>query len=77
MTDDTTTTDASTDLVPPREAAAALAVSPDTLKSARLRRLAPDHPLHQLPYVRIGRCVRYRRADLDHFIAANLIRGAA
>lgn len=72
-------TDIAADLVRPAEAAKALCVSPETLKSARLRRLAPNHPLYDLPFVRVGGPrgrVCYRRADIDRFIQHNLV-GAA
>lgn len=52
------------------EAAIALGVSPGTLKAARLHRLQTN-PLRDLPHVRIGRSVRYRRADIEAWIDAH------
>ena len=65
-------------LVKPREAAQALAVSEETLKKARIHR-QQSNPLRDLPFVRIGRSIRYRKADIDAFIAGHVIdpRGAA
>lgn len=63
-------------LVSEAEAARALGVSPGTLKAARLHRLE-SNPLRDLPHVRIGRSVRYRRADVIAWIEANTVRGAA
>jgi hypothetical protein len=64
------------DLLTEKEAARALGVSPHTLKAARLHRLA-SNPLRDLPHVRIGRCVRYRREDVSTFIEQNTVRGVA
>ena len=61
------------DLVPEKEAARALGVSPATLKAARLHRLG-SNPLRDLPHVKIGRSVRYRRADIEAWIEANTVR---
>lgn len=61
------------ELVTEPEAARALGVSPGTLKSARLHRL-PQNPLRDLPHVRIGRSVRYRRADIAEWIESNTVR---
>ena len=69
-------TDANTTLITEHEAAKALAVSLGTLKAARLHRL-PSNPLRNLPHVRIGRSVRYRREDIERWIEANTVRGAA
>ena len=68
MTDHTT-------LINEHEAAKALGVSPATLKAARLHRLS-SNPLRNLPYVRMGRSVRYRRGDIEQLIADNTIPGA-
>lgn len=65
--------DNSLDLVTEPEAARALGVSPGTLKAARLHRLR-SNPLRDLPHVRIGRAVRYRRSDIHAWIEANLVR---
>lgn len=50
------------------EAAALLKVQPATLAAWRLR----GHP--RLPFVRVGRCVRYRAQDLAAFIEGHLRR---
>ena len=71
MTEETTPT-----LITEQEAAKALGVSAGTLKAARLHRL-PSNPLRNLPHVRIGRSVRYRREDIERWIEANTVRGAA
>jgi predicted DNA-binding transcriptional regulator AlpA len=60
-------------LITEHEAARALGVSPATLKAARLHRLG-SNPLRDLPHVRIGRSVRYRRADIEAWIEANTVR---
>lgn len=62
------------ELVTEPEAAKALGVSPGTLKAARLHRLE-SNPLKNLPYVKIGRSIRYRKADILAWIEANLIGG--
>lgn len=63
-------------LVSEPHAAHLLGVAPGTLKAARLRRL-PDNPLAELPHLRIGRAIRYRCADINEWIEAQLIRGTA
>lgn len=60
-------------LITEAEAAKALGVSPGTLKGARLHRLR-DNPLRDLPHVRIGRCVRYRKGDIVRWIDAHMVR---
>jgi hypothetical protein len=51
-------------LMKQREAAAILGLSPRTLESMRLRSVGP-------PFVRVSRrCVRYRRTELERFIAS-------
>ena len=64
------------ELVSEAEAARALGVAPGTLKAARLHRLQ-SNPLRDLPHVRIGRCVRYRKADIAAFIESHIVRGVA
>jgi excisionase family DNA binding protein len=32
---------------------------------------------YSLPYIKIGRCVRYRKRDLDRFLAARTVGAAA
>ncbi|MCO6440703.1 MAG: helix-turn-helix domain-containing protein [Nitrococcus mobilis] len=61
------------ELVTTREAANALGVSAGTLKAARLHRL-PSNPLRDLPYVAIGRAIRYRRSDIVAWIERNTVR---
>ena len=60
-------------LVTETEAAKALGMSAGTLKAARLHRLE-SNPLRELPHVRIGRSVRYRRDDIETWIEANTVR---
>lgn len=50
-----------------REAARELRLAPATLTKWRARKQP------QLPFVRLGRCVRYRRVDLDAYIAAHIV----
>lgn len=64
------------DLIKEPEAATALGVSAGTLKAARLQRLQ-SNPLRDLPHVRIGRSVRYRRADIEAWIDAHTIQPEA
>lgn len=64
------------ELITEPEAARALGVAPGTLKSARLHRL-PSSPLRDLPYVRIGRAIRYRRQDIIDWIDDHLVRPGA
>lgn len=52
------------------EAARHLALSPRTLEKWRTRGIGPA-------YARIGRRVVYRREDLDDFVAARTVGGAA
>ena len=61
------------ELVTEREAAKALGVSPGTLKAARLHRLQ-SNPLRDLPHVRIGRSVRYKKSDIAAWVETNTIR---
>lgn len=56
------------------EAARALGLSPGTLKAARLHRLATN-PLRDLPYVQIGRAIRYRHSDIADWIEIHTVRG--
>lgn len=60
-------------LVTEPQAAKVLGVSPGTLKAARLHRLR-SNPLRNLPHVRIGKAVRYRRADIERWIEAHIVR---
>ncbi len=65
--DDVVNAAAST-LLTEEEAAARLKVQPSTLTAWRLR----GHP--DLPFVRVGRCVRYRPQDIAAFIASHVRR---
>ncbi len=59
------------DLLPPQTVAAILGVSPGTLDAWRsTRRVA-------LPFVKVGALVRYRRSDIEAFIAARVDPGVA
>lgn len=60
-------------LVTETEAAKALGMSAGTLKAARLHRLQ-SNPLRDLPHVKIGRSVRYRRDDIESWINAHTVR---
>ena len=53
----------------PKEAAEYLRTSSSTLAKRRLYGGGPQ-------YTRIGRAVRYRKCDLDEFMAANLQRSS-
>ena len=63
-------------LEPEPNAAHLLGVKAGTLKAARLGRL-PGNPLVELPHVRVGRSIRYRRQDIESWIEAHLARGGA
>lgn len=54
------------ELLTRREAAAYLGVAEQTLAVWKCTRR------YDLPYVKIGKLVKYRRVDLDEFIAKNL-----
>lgn len=58
------------DLLDEREAAAVLSKPMGTLRQWRSRGLGPS-------YVKLGMSIRYRRADLEHFIAENTIQPGA
>ncbi|MFM0041642.1 helix-turn-helix domain-containing protein [Paraburkholderia sediminicola] len=51
----------------PEQAAEILGVSPYTLSNWRVGKRQP------LPYVKLGRLVRYRRADIEAFLSSNLV----
>jgi excisionase family DNA binding protein len=57
--------------VPEKEAAEILGVTPGTLSVWRCTRRYP------LPYVKVGRSVRYRMADLEAFIESRTVGAAA
>lgn len=52
-----------------RQAADHLGVSPGTLANWR------SSGAVRVPFVRLGRAVRYRRSDLERFLAANTVGG--
>jgi excisionase family DNA binding protein len=56
------------DLLTREQAADYLGVAPQTLAVWAMAKNRPHRPL---PFVKIGRLVRYRRSDLDAFITAN------
>lgn len=49
------------------EAAAILGVTPRTLEVWRCTKR------HQIPFLKIGRLIRYRRSDLERWLASRLI----
>ena len=57
-------------LIDTRQAAEALGMSPDTLALWRSKGEGP-------PFVKLGRAVRYRRADLDAWVAEQLCTSTA
>jgi hypothetical protein len=61
----------STDLIAPKDLAKELDVSVQTLSNWRsLRR-------YNLPFIKCGGAVRYRRADVDRFLASRTVAGIA
>ena len=70
VTTTVTRTDA-TALVSPADAAATLGVTAATLAIWRCTRRYP------LPYVKVGRSVKYRAADLEEFIRSRTVGAAA
>lgn len=56
------------ELLTPVEVCDLLKVKPRTLEDWRLRRSGPE-----LPFVRLGRTVRYRSDDVQHLIDSNVI----
>jgi len=61
--------DTPTELLTPDRAAAFLGTTPGTLQTWRCTRAV------KIPFVKIGRCVRYRRRDLEEYVLDNLIGG--
>ena len=59
--------DANKDLLTETEAAEMLTVKPRTLTTWRCTKR------YALPWVKVGRNVRYRRRDVEHFIEANTV----
>jgi len=51
------------DLLDDKQAAAFLTLKPQTLAIWRCTKR------YDLPYIRVGRLIRYRRADLENFLA--------
>lgn len=64
-----TTTTATEPLFPENEAAALINVKTPTLRTWRCNKR------HPLPYVKIGRMIRYRKSDIDRFIAQHVQKG--
>lgn len=62
-----TTTEKTDRLMDPKEVADLLGTTTGTLNVWRCTRRYP------LPYVRVGRRVRYRRADVERFIAERTV----
>ena len=58
------------DILPTPEAATYLRLSKPTLERLRLTGEGP-------PYAKLGKAVRYRRADLDAWLASRLIRSTS
>jgi excisionase family DNA binding protein len=52
-------------------AAAYLGVTPRTLEVWRCTKR------HQIPYIKVGRLVKYRQSDLDNWLAAQTVGAAA
>lgn len=65
-------TSADAELLTPLAAAEFLGVAAGTLASSRCRGVGIV-----IPYVKVGRLVRYRKADLIAFLAENLVGSAA
>lgn len=63
-------TDTSNTLMTPDNAAAYLAINKRQLQLDRVTK-------RQIPFIKIGRLVRYRKADLDAYITAQTIGGNA
>jgi helix-turn-helix protein len=55
------------DLLDEKQAADFLKVASNTLSVWRSTKRYP------LPYVRVGRCIRYKRSDLEKFVAENTV----
>lgn len=64
-----TTKQDSAALLSEREAASFLGIAPRTLSIWRSTKRYP------LPFVKVGRAVRYRREELERFIAARTVAG--
>jgi len=58
------------DLLDTTQAAAYIGVTPRTLEVWRAVRR------HAIPYIKVGRLVKYRRADLDRWLVSRTIDGA-
>lgn len=65
------TSEASSRLLTPEQTAELLGVALNTLAVWRTTARYP------LPYVRVGRCIRYRLADVEKFIAASTVHCGA
>lgn len=58
-------------LLTPQEVGRILGVSPETLNTWRATKR------YDLPYVKTGRLVRYRRRDVEAFIVSRTVGGSA
>jgi predicted DNA-binding transcriptional regulator AlpA len=56
-------------LLDPTQAAGILMVAVPTLADWRTKQVGPD-------YVKVGRCVRYRRSDLEAWLTSRTRKGA-
>lgn len=63
--------DANRELLDPEQAAALLTIRPQTLAIWRITNRYP------LPFVKVGRLVRYRRNDLEKFLASRTVEAKA
>lgn len=59
------------DLLNPKQAAAFITMEPQTLAIWRCTKR------YDLPYIRVGRLIRYRRADLEKFLASRTVEAKA
>lgn len=62
------------DLMTEKEAARRLSISPTTLRVRRCTGPTPNG-IPAIPFVRIGRAIRYRRVDIEQFVLSNLNGG--
>ena len=56
-----------TTLLTPGQVASFLGIAPETLNVWRCTQR------YHLPYIKVGRLVRYRKTDVEHFIDSNSI----
>jgi len=67
MSSDKSKSNPATNLIEPTQAAAYLKISLRTLAKWR----STGSP--SIPYIKIGRCIRYRQADLDAYLAEHTV----